>query len=92
VSVLVLVILGKHQVPNLGKAPTTTAGTTGRLPTANLLAEVIVNLAAGSAGSGITGRSPEILLFAKSQYSFLRNTLLPPVAKSLVIIKKDAYP
>ena len=51
-----------------------------------------MNFAAGSAGSGITGRTPEVILLTKSQYFLFRNTCFSPVAERLVIIKIDSCP
>ena len=79
-ALFILVILGEDQVPDFGKAPAGAVGTTVRLTAADILTEVIVDFAAGPAGTGVSGRPPEVVLLAASQYSLLRGR--PPPASS----------
>ncbi|MBA7467068.1 hypothetical protein ES707_02264 [subsurface metagenome] len=88
----VLVILDKHQVPDFRKAAAFAVGGTRRLPAAKLRAKVIVYFAAGPTGPGITGRTPEVILFAKPQYPIFRYTQLPPDMERFVVIKENSYP
>ena len=89
---LILVVLGKNQVPDFGETAARAVRGAGSLPAANLFTKVIVNFAARTTGAGAAGRSPEIILLAKSQYPLLRNTCFAPDAEGLVIIYEDGYP
>ncbi|MBA7670009.1 hypothetical protein ES703_78151 [subsurface metagenome] len=91
-ALLVLVILGEDQVPDFGKAPAVAVGSAGRLTAADILAEVIVNLAAGPTGTAISGGPPVVVLLPEAQYSILGDTHPPPVAEGLVVVEVDGYP
>ena len=91
-SFFILVILSEYQIPDLGKTTTLAIRGTGRLAATDLFPEVIVNLTAGSTGSRITSRTPEVIFLTKSQYFLCRDTCFLPVAERLVIIKIDSCP
>jgi len=90
--ILALVILGKYQVPNLGKAAAITIWPTGGFATTNIFPKVIVNFTAGSTGPRTTGWSPEVILLTKSLDPMLRNTYFLPVAERFFVIKENSYP
>ena len=65
ITLPVLIILGEYKVPYLGKTGATAVRSTGRLPATDVLSEVVEYFTARPAGSGITGRSPEVVLLTE---------------------------
>ncbi len=89
---LVLVILGKDQVPYLLEAPALAVGPAVRLAAAGCFAEIVVNLAAGPARPGRARRPPEVVLLAAADNLCLRHADIPPVAEGLVVVEINSNP
>ena len=89
IAVSVIVELGEHIVPDFHEAVAITAGAAVRLATAEFYTAVIMDLRAGTAGTGTV--LPEIILLAKSGHALLRNTDdLGPDIPCLVIVFIDS--
>jgi len=84
--------LHKYQVPNLREATAVAIRLAFRSATAKLLTQVIMNLAAWSAGAGIANWPPEVVLFAESQYLFGGDANLSPISEGFIIVKVNSYP
>ena len=87
-TVLLTVKLREHEVPVLEETVAVAAGRAIRTSAANVLAHVVVDLGAGTAGSGRTG-SPEVVVLAESRDVVLGNAERAPDVVRLVIIGKD---
>jgi hypothetical protein len=91
-AALELVELREHQVPHFHKAAALAVGPAVRFAAADLLAEVVVQLAARAAGAAVSGGAPEVLLSSEALYSFLGKTDGLPVLQSLFIVLVDGHP
>ena len=85
VTRLILVILGKDQIPELHEASALAVRLAIGFTAAFLYTEVIMNLAAGTTGTGATGRTPEIIFFTEPDNLLLGNADIPPVLKRIII-------
>ena len=88
VTVSVVIKLGENVIPDLHVAVAVTTDGTARLAAAVFLATVIVNLRAGTAGTG--AMLPEVIFFSKTENTLGRNTyFLIPDFKGFIIIFVD---
>ena len=87
-AVLLAVILGKDEVPELQEAVAVAAGLAVGTTAADLLAHVKVDLGAGTAGaSGASG--PEVVVLAQAGDVVLGNAQRTPHVVGLVVLGKD---
>ena len=87
-AVLLTVVLGKHEVPELQEAVAVAAGLAVGTTAADLLAHVKVDLGAGTAGaSGASG--PEVVVLAQAGDVVLGNAQRTPHVVGLVVLGKD---
>ena len=87
-AVLLAVVLGKHEVPELKEAVAVTAGLAVGAAAADLLAHVKVDLGARTAGAGGTG-GPEVVVLAQTRDVILGNAQGAPHVMGLVVLGKD---
>ena len=87
-AVLLAIILGKDEVPELQEAVAVAAGLAVGTTAADLLAHVKVDLGAGTAGaSGASG--PEVVVLAQAGDVVLGNAQRTPHVVGLVVLGKD---
>jgi hypothetical protein len=84
--------LGEYQIPYFGEATAVAIGPTFSFTTAKLFTKVIMNLAAWPAGTRIANRTPEVVLFAESQYLPSGDANLSPIGEGFIIVKVNGYP
>jgi len=89
---LVLIVLSEYQIPYLREATAVAIGLALRSTAAKFFTKVIMNLAAWSAGTRITNGTPEIILFAESQYLLSGDSNLLPIGEGFIIVKVNSYP
>ena len=87
-AVLLAVVLGKHEVPELKEAVAVAAGLAVGAAATDLLAHVKVDLGAGTAGAGGAG-GPEVVVLAQAGDVILGNAQRAPHVMSLVVLGKD---
>ena len=87
-AVLLAVVLGKDEVPELQEAVAVTAGLAGRATATDLLAHVKVDLGARAAGAGGTS-CPEVIVLAQAGDVVLGNAQRTPHVVGLVVLGKD---
>ena len=87
-AVLLAVVLGKHEVPELKEAVTVAAGLAVGATAADLLAHVKVDLGARTAGTG-GASGPEVVVLAKARDVILGNAQGAPHVVGLVVLGKD---
>ena len=87
-AVLLAVVLGKHEVPELQEAVAVAAGLAVGAAAADLLAHVKVDLGAGAAGAGRAG-GPEVVVLAQAGDVVLGNAQRTPHVVGLVVLGKD---
>ena len=87
-AVLLAVVLGKHEVPELKEAVAVTAGFAVGAAAADLLAHVKVDLGARTAGAGGAG-GPEVVVLAQAGDVVLGNAQGAPHVMGLVVLGKD---
>ena len=87
-AVLLAVVLGEHEVPELKEAVAVAAGLAVRLAAADLLAHVKVDLGARTAGTG-GASGPEVVVLAQAGNVILGNAQGAPHVMGLVILGKD---
>jgi hypothetical protein len=84
--------LREYQVPYLGEATAVAIRPTFGLTTTKLFTQVIMNFTAWSTGTGIANRSPEVVLFAESQYLLRGDANLSPIGEGFIIVEVNSYP
>jgi hypothetical protein len=82
----ILIILGEHYIPNLKEAAAITFRGTGLLAAAVILTKIVMDFGAGSTGSLLPRRTPEVILLTIAHDALFGNTKLPPISKGLIII------
>ena len=87
-AVLLTVVLGKHEVPELKEAVAVAARLAVGAAAADLLAHVKVDLGARTAGAGGAG-SPEVVVLAQAGDVVLGNAQRTPHVVGLVVLGKD---
>ena len=87
-AVLLAVVLGKHEVPELKEAVAVAAGLAVGAAATDLLAHVKVDLGAGTAGAGGAG-GPEVVVLAQAGDVVLGNAQRTPHVVGLVVLGKD---
>ena len=87
-AVLLAVVLGKHEVPELKEAVAVAAGLAVGAAATDLLAHVKVDLGARTAGAGGAG-GPEVVVLAQAGDVILGNAQRAPHVMSLVVLGKD---
>ena len=87
-AVLLAVVLGKHEVPELKEAVAVAAGLAVGTTAADLLAHVKVDLGAGTAGAG-GASGPEVVVLAQAGDVVLGNAQRTPHVVGLVVLGKD---
>ena len=87
-AVLLAVILGKHEVPELKEAVTVAAGLAVGAAATDLLAHVKVDLGARTAGAG-GASGPEVVVLAQTRDVILGNAQGAPHVMGLVVLGKD---
>ena len=87
-AVLLAVVLGKHEVPELKEAVAVAAGLAVGAAAADLLAHVKVDLGARTAGAGGAG-GPEVVVLAQAGDVVLGNAQRTPHVVGLVVLGKD---
>ena len=87
-AVLLAVVLGKHEVPELQEAVAVTAGLAVGATAADLLAHVKVDLGARTAGAGGAG-GPEVIVLAQTRDVILGNAQGTPHVVGLVVLGKN---
>ena len=91
-AVFILVKLGEDQIPDFGIALAITARFAIRFTATVFFAQVIMDFGAGTARSGIAGRTPEVILFTKADNSVCGNTGCAPDVEGFIVITKDRHP
>ena len=86
--VLLTVILGKHEVPELKEAVAVAAGLAVGAAATDLLAHVKVDLGARTAGAG-GASGPEVVVLAQTRNVILGNAQRAPHVVGLVVLGKD---
>ena len=87
-AVLLAVVLGKDEVPELQEAVAVAAGLTVGAAAADLLAHVKVDLGARTAGAGGAG-GPEVVVLPQTRDVVLGNAQGTPHVVGLVVLGKD---
>ena len=87
-AVLLAVVLGKHEVPELKEAVAVAAGLAVGAAATDLLAHVKVDLGARTAGAG-GASSPEVVVLAQTRDVILGNAQGAPHVMGLVVLGKD---
>ena len=87
-AVLLAVVLGKHEVPELKEAVAVAAGLAVGAAATDLLAHVKVDLGARTAGAGGAG-GPEVVVLAQAGDVVLGNAQRTPHVVGLVVLGKD---
>ena len=87
-AVLLAVVLGKHEVPELKEAVAVAAGLAVGAAAADLLAHVKVDLGARTAGAG-GASGPEVVVLAQTRDVILGNAQGAPHVMGLVVLGKD---
>ena len=87
-AVLLAVVLGKHEVPELQEAVAVAAGLAVGLTAADLFAHVKVNLGARTAGAG-GASGPEVVILAQTGDVVLGNAQGTPHVVGLIVLGKD---
>ena len=87
-AVLLAVVLGEHEVPELKEAVAVAAGLAVGAAAADLLAHVKVDLGARTAGAG-GASGPEVVILAQTGDVILGNAQGAPHVMGLVILGKD---
>ena len=87
-AVLLAVVLGKDEVPELQEAVAVAAGLAVGAAAADLLAHVKVDLGARTAGAGGAG-GPEVVVLAQTRDVILGNAQRAPHVVGLVVLGKD---
>ena len=87
-AVLLAVVLGKHEVPELQEAVAVAAGLAVGATAADLLAHVKVDLGARTAGAG-GASGPEVVVLAQARDVVLGNAQRTPHVVGLVVLGKD---
>ena len=88
-AVLLAVVLGKDEIPELQEAVAVAAGLAVGAAAANLLAHVKVNLRARTAGAG-GASGPEVVVLAQAGDMILGNAQGAPHIVGLVVLGKDS--
>ena len=88
-AVLLAVVLGKHEVPELKEAVAVAAGLAVGAAATDLLAHVKVDLGARTAGTG-GASGPEVVVLAQTRDVILGNAQGAPHVMGLVILGKDS--
>ena len=87
-AVLLAVVLGKHEVPELKEAVAVAAGLAVGAAATDLLAHVKVDLGARTAGAG-GASGPEVVVLAQARNVILGNAQGAPHVVGLVVLGKD---
>ena len=87
-AVLLAVVLGKDEIPELKEAVAVAAGLAVGAAAADLLAHVKVDLGARTAGAG-GASSPEVVILAQARDVILGNAQGAPHVMGLVVLGKD---
>ena len=87
-AVLLAIVLGKHEVPELQEAVAVATGLAVGLAAADLLAHIKVNLGARTAGAG-GASGPEVVVLAQTGDVVLGNAQGAPHVVGLVVLGKD---
>ena len=87
-AVLLAVVLGKHEVPELKEAVAVAAGLAVGAAATDLLAHVKVDLGARTAGAG-GASGPEVVVLAQTRDMILGNAQGAPHVVGLVVLGKD---
>ena len=88
-AVLLAVVLGKHEVPELKEAVAVAAGLAVGAAATDLLAHVKVYLGARTAGAG-GASGPEVVVLAQTRNVILGNAQGAPHVMGLVVLGKDS--
>ena len=91
-AVFILVKLGEDQIPDFGIALAIAARFAIRLTATVFLPQVIMDFSAGTARSGITGRTPEVILFTQTYDFIFGDTRFAPDVKGFIVITENRYP